>query len=102
MILLLDKLSNENKNIMIMVDFNVNLINCNDDKNTINFLDAMLSHFFLPFITTPTRITRNNKTVIDNIFYNKPLNDIMSGNLSSIISDHLIQFLIEPSKFTEK
>ena len=26
----------------------------------------------------------------------------MSGNLSSIISDHLIQFLIEPSKFTEK
>ena len=26
----------------------------------------------------------------------------MSGNLSSIISDHLIQFLIEPSKFTKK
>ena len=102
MILLLDKLSNENKNIMIMVDFNVNLINCNDDKNTINFLDAMLSHFFLPFITTPTRITRNNKTVIDNIFYNKPLNDIMSENLSSIISDHLIPFLIKPSKFTTK
>ena len=26
----------------------------------------------------------------------------MSGNLSGIISDHLIQFLIESSKFTEK
>ena len=26
----------------------------------------------------------------------------MSGNLSSIISEHLIQFLIEPSKFTKK
>ena len=99
---LLDKLSNENKDIMIMGDFNVNLINCNDDKNISNFLDTMLSHSFLPFITTPTRITRNTKTLIDNIFYNKPLNDIMSGNLSSIISDHLIQFLIEPSKFTEK
>ena len=99
---LLDKLSNENKDIMIMGDFNVNLINCNDDKNISNFLDTMLSHSFLPFITTPTRITRNTKTLIDNIFYNKPLNDITSGNLSSIISDHLIHFLIESSKFTEK
>ena len=26
----------------------------------------------------------------------------MSGNLSSVISDHLIQFLDEPSKFTKK
>ena len=99
---LLDKLSNENKDIRIMGDFNVNLINCNDDKNISNFLDTMLSHSFLPFITTPTRITRNTKTLIENIFYNKPVNDIMSGNLSSIISDHLIQFLIEPSKFTDK
>ena len=97
---LLDKPSNENKDIMIMGDFNVNLINYNDDKNISNFLDTMLSHFFLPLITTPTRITRNTKTLID-IFYNKPLNDIMSGNLSSIISDHLLQFLIEP-KFTKK
>ena len=31
--LLLDKLSKENKNIMIMDDFNINLIN-NDNKNT--------------------------------------------------------------------
>ena len=99
---LLDKVSNENKDKMIMGDFNVNLINCNNDKNTSNFLDAMLSHFFLPFITTPTRITRNTKTLIDIIFYNEPLNDIMSGNLSSIIPDPLIQFLIEPSKFTKK
>ena len=99
---LLDKLSNENKDIMIMGDFNVNLINCNDDKNISNFLDTMLSHSFLPFITTPTRITRNTKTLIDNIFYNKPLNDIMSVDLSSIISDHLIQFLIQPSKSPKK
>ena len=102
MMSLLDKLSNENKDIMIMGDFNVNLINCNDDKNINNFLDTMLSLSFLPFITNPTRITRNTKTLIDNIFYNKPLNDIMSGNLSSIISDYLIEFLIEPSKSTEK
>ena len=65
---LLDKLSNENKDIMIMHDFNVNLISCNDDKNTSNFLDAMLSQSFLPFITTPTRITRNTKTLLTIFF----------------------------------
>ena len=64
---LLDKLSNENKD-MIMGDFNANLINCNDDKNISNFLGTMLSHPCLPFITTPTRITRNTKTLIGNIF----------------------------------
>ena len=99
---LLDKLSNENKDIMIMGDFNINLITYNDDKNTGNFLDTMFSQSFLPYITTPTRITRNTKTLIDNIYYNKPLNNIISGNLSSIISDHLIQFLTEPLDFSEK
>ena len=65
---LLDKLSNETKDIMIMGDFIVNLINSNDDVNSSKFLDTMLSHSFLPFITTPTRITRNTKTLIDHIF----------------------------------
>ena len=99
---LLDKLSNENKDIMFMGDFNINLINYNDDKNTGNFLDTMFSQSFLPYTTTPTRITRNTKTLADNIYYNKPLNNIISGNLSSIIFDHLIQFLIEPLYFSEK
>ena len=79
---LLDKLSNENKDIMIMGDFNINLITYNDDKNTGNFLDTMFSQSFLPYITTPTRITRNTKT-------SKPLSNIISGNLSGIISDPL-------------
>ena len=79
-----------------MGDFIINLIKHNEDQNTGNFLDTMFSQSFLPYITTPTRITRNTKTLIDNIYYNKPLNNIISGNLSRIISDHLIQFLIEP------
>ena len=62
----------------------------------------MFSQSFLPYITTPTRITRSTKTLIDNIYYNKPLSNIFSGNLSIIISDHLIQFLIEPLDFSEK
>ena len=99
---LLDKLSNENKDIMIMGDFNINLMNYNDDKNTGNFLDTVFSQSFLPYITAPTRITRNTKTLIDNIYYNNPLNNIFSGNLNNIIFDHLIQFLIESLDFSEK
>ena len=72
---LLDKLSNENKDIMIMDDFNINLINYNDDKNAGNFLDTMFSQSFLPYIITPTRIPRNTKTLIDNTYYNKSLNN---------------------------
>ena len=84
-----------------MGDFNVNLINCNEDGNASNFLHAILSHFIHPFITTPTRIPRNTKTQTDNIFYKKPLNDIMFGNLSSISSDYHLQFLIKPLNFTK-
>ena len=99
---LLDKLSNENRDIMIMGDFNINLITYNGDKNTGIFLNTMFSQSFLPYITTPTRITRNTKTLIDNTYYNKPLNKIISGNLSSIISDHLFQFSTEPLYFSQK
>ena len=46
----------ENKDIMIMGDFNINLINYNDDKNTGNFLDTMFSQSFLPYIATPPKL----------------------------------------------
>ena len=84
-----------------MEDFNINLLNY-DDKNTANFLDAMFSCSYLPFINTPTRVTGHSKTLIDNIFYNKPMLNITAGNIRSIISDHLIQFLIEPSTTNKK
>ena len=99
MTLLLDKLSNENKEIMIMGDFNIKL-SLNMTKILVNFLTYSSLNLF--YLTTPTRVTRNTKTLINNIYYNKPLNNIISGNLSSIIFDHLIQFLIEPLDFSGK
>ena len=51
---LLDQLCNENKDIMIIGDFNINLFNYNDDKNTVTFLNTMFSQSFLPYIKTPT------------------------------------------------
>ena len=62
----------------------------------------MFSYSYLPFINTPTRVTGHSKTLIDNIFYNKPMLNITAGNISSVISDHMIQFLIEPSSTNAK
>ena len=98
---LLEKSSHENKQILTMGGFNINLLNY-DNKNTANFLDTMFSYSYLPFINTPTRVTGHSKTLIDNIFYNKPMLNITAGNISSVISDHLIQFLIEPSSSNAK
>ena len=91
---LLEKLSNENKQILIMGDFNINLLNY-DDKNTANFLDTMFTYSYLPFINTPTRVTGHSKKLIDNLFYNKPILNLTAGNINK-------QFLIEPSSTNAK
>ena len=81
---LLEKLSHENKQILIMGDFSINLFNY-DNKNTVNFRDTMFSYSYLPFINMPTRVTgHSEETLIDNIFYNKPILNITAGNISSI------------------
>ena len=90
------KLSHEYKETLIIGHVNINLLNY-DDKNTASFLDAMFFYSYLPFLNTPTRVTDHSKTLIDNIFYNKPMLNKAAGNISSVISDHLIQLLIEPT-----
>ena len=67
---LLEKLSHEKKQIVIIGDFNINLLNYNN-KDTAHFLDTIYSS--LPFTNTSTRVPGHLKTLIDNIFYNKPM-----------------------------
>ena len=50
----------------------------------------------MPLILQPTRITSHSNTLIDNIF-NVIDPDIISGNLTATISDHLPQFAIIPN-----
>ena len=47
----------------------------------------------------PTRITSHSNTPLDNIFSNIIDPDIISGNLTNTISDHLPQFSIIPNVF---
>ena len=54
---------------------------------------------FLPYILLPTRNNRNSKTLIDSIFSNFVSNEVIAGNLTETISDHLPRFLIAPDIF---
>ena len=50
----------------------------------------------MPLISLPTIITNSSKTLIDNIFYNQFSKDIVSGNITVGICDHIPQFAIIP------
>ena len=67
--------------------------------STNKFFDCLSSHFFLLYITHPTRIRDSSKTLIDNIFSNTLIENTISGNLTATITDHLARFIILPSIF---
>ena len=75
-----------------LTDFNCNYLN--------QLLENIIaSNSFIPLILQPTRITSHSNTLIDNIFSNVIDPDIISGNLTATISDHLPQFAIIPNMF---
>ena len=93
---MLEKVSFESKEVYLMSDFNINLLNYESNKETADFLNNMHSNSLVPYITLPTRITPRSKTLIDNIFFNEINEAALSGNLVTDISDHHAQFLITP------
>ena len=95
---LLDKLSKENKTIFLLGDFNINLLNYDIHLPTNEFLDSLSSHYFLPHILQPSRVTTNSKTLID-ISSNMAVPNIISGDLTASILDHLPQFFVAPIIF---
>ena len=68
---LLNKLSSENNSVILLGDFNFDLMKYDVHYPTNGFLDSLPSHLFLPHITQPTRIRGSSKTLIDNIFSNR-------------------------------
>ena len=96
---LLENISKEQKSIFLLGDFNVNLLNYNEHNQTNEFLDSLASNSFIPLILQLTRITSHSNTLIDNIISNVIDSDIISGNLTATISNHLPQFTIIPNMF---
>ena len=96
---LLHKFSLENKSVILLGDFNVDLMKYDNHHLTNEFLDSLSSHLFLPHITQPSRIRDSSKTLIDNIFSNTLIENTILGNLTATTSDHLPQFIILPDIF---
>jgi hypothetical protein len=76
-------------------DFNIDIMNYNNDNTALELLCTINSLALLPLISKPTRIDkdRDTATLIDNIFITNPHN-YNSGILISDISDHLPIFVI--------
>ena len=91
------KQDKEHKQVFLLGDFDINLLNYNDHQPTNDFLDSLASNSFIPYILHPTRITSHSKTLIDKIFSNYISREITSGNITSTISDHLPQFSFVPN-----
>ena len=75
-----------------MVDFNVNLLSYDGHTDTNHFINSMVSHYLLPYILHPTRVTDHSSTVIDHIFSNITDFDTVSGNIINQIADDLHTF----------
>ena len=89
--------SKERKQVFLLDEFNINLLNYNDHQPTNDFLDSLASNSFIPYFLHPTRITSHSKTLIDNIFSNFISPEIISGDITATISDHLPQFAFVPN-----
>jgi len=98
-----------NRENIILGDFNVDLLNYETNNGTQYFINTMNALALIPTISKPTRISeqinRNNEdperisaTLIDNIFLDKPTNYI-AGILTANISDHLPVFVIKKDFF---
>ena len=95
---LLEKLAKEKKETILMGDFNIDILNCNSDRDTSRFTDTIYSNSFYPTINIPTRITSTSKTLTDNILYNS----ISAGNIVTSTSDHLAQYIFITSEISGK
>ena len=83
--------------VLLIGDFNIDLLKVNDKPHVNDFFDMLLSGGFIPKITLPTRVTDQSKTLIDNCFVklqnSSNINDISAGILRQQISDHYPYFI---------
>ena len=91
---LLDTLSSENKTVVLLGDFNADLLKYDQNSNISDFLDLMYSSLLFSHFFSPTRTTSSSATLIDNIFTNNYNSSFVSGNLVNTLSDHHAQVLI--------
>ena len=82
--------SEKNKEVILGMDHNLDLLKQSSHKRTQTFVENTLDHALLPVITKPTRISRTSATLIDNVIISDKLQlNYTSNILVSNLSDHL-------------
>ena len=100
----ISKIKNKDKEAILGMDHNLDLLKANKHKHTQLFIDDLLDKDVLPTISRPTCITHNPVTLIDNIFVTEKLHHFFeSAILLPDISDHLPSLtLLKQTKLTHK
>ena len=77
------------KEVLITGDFNINLLDFENNKKVQSFVNLMFRCGMIPVINKPTRVTRCAVTAIDHMFTNSIINtEIKSAIIKADISDH--------------
>ena len=82
----------KNKIICVIGDFNINVLNYGSHSETNEFISPVVSHYLLPHILQPTRVTDHSATIIDDIFTNATEFNTVSGNILIQLADHFSVF----------
>ena len=67
--MVLGNLAKENKQIAIVDDFNIDLLNYDSHTATNEFVNVMISYHFQPCVLHPSCITGTFSAIIDNIYF---------------------------------
>ena len=78
----------ENKDVFIMGDMNIDLLQYSNHYKTNDYTEEIFSQGYLPLTTKPTRLTSHSATLIDHIYTNSRSSEITSGIIVTDISDH--------------
>ena len=85
---IITNVNNSRSNILLLGDFNINILKSNAKSSVNNYLGSLLANYLLPVISFSTRFTDYSCSLIGNIFTNIST-DYLSSRTSDI-SDHLI------------
>ena len=84
------------KSCIITGDINIDLMKFDLHETTSDYLNTVLSYFFMPTSILPTRVTEHSATLIDHMFYYTKNfeGNTFAGNLFTDITDNFANFLI--------
>ena len=98
----LNDISATHKTAYIMGDFNIDLLKCNSNAKTSEFIENCFSNGFIELVIKPTRCQKKSATLIDHFFTNDLKPKTVCGIYCSKLSDHFPICTFVPMKKSRK